>query len=173
MTVLTLTDFTRVQPEVEYRSTFSHFVPLSLLQHLSQPTLDAAQRSQISYLSDEGIKAISQMDLLRQGRLSVQSVSPEAFEAVRKLGEKGGWAEWPGKWQVKATGGAKRSRSEADSVDGWGEAAAIKTGKSAAKQPRKIQGTSANGSKEAITSADRQASDGRQLRRGRSAQRQS
>lgn len=113
------------------------------------------------------------MDLLRQGRLSVQSVSLEAFEAVKTLGEKGGWAEWPGKWQVKAAGAAKRSRSEADTVDGRGEAAATKTGKSTAKQPRKSTSSSTNGSTEASTSADRQARDGRQLRRGRSAQRPS
>ena len=49
------------------------------------------------------------MQLLNRGRLSVQYVEPDAYEAVVLLAEKGGWQEWPGKWQTKT---AKKENSE-------------------------------------------------------------
>lgn len=43
------------------------------------------------YLTAIDLIAIREMTLLRRGRLSVQDVSPEAYEAIVTMGEKGGW----------------------------------------------------------------------------------
>ena len=55
------------------------------------------------YLTDDMLTAIKEMALLNRGRLSVQPVTEEAYEAVVKLSKEGGWESWPGKWNTKAT----------------------------------------------------------------------
>jgi hypothetical protein len=42
-------------------------------------------------MTSKGLQAIKDMPLLNRGRLSVQPVSLEAFEAVKSLGVNGGW----------------------------------------------------------------------------------
>ncbi|PWN24937.1 DUF55-domain-containing protein, partial [Jaminaea rosea] len=81
-------------PEVKYVKTFDHFVPLALLQHI------AAQGcgDRLDYLTTQQLEAVGEMDLLKRGRLSVQNVSPTAYDAVVKMGDKGGWEGWKGKW---------------------------------------------------------------------------
>lgn len=44
------------------------------------------------YLTSNDVQAIKGMPLLNRGRLSVQPVSLEAFEAIRNLGVNGGWS---------------------------------------------------------------------------------
>lgn len=58
----------------------------------------------MAYLSDTALLAIAEMDLLKRGRLSVQNVSEEAFQAICEMGSKGGWQTWPGKWNIGASG---------------------------------------------------------------------
>ncbi|KAH9854931.1 PUA-like domain-containing protein, partial [Lenzites betulinus] len=67
-----------------------HFVPLSLLRNIaaaSDPPDD------VSYIGDEGAKAIKGMALVTRGRLSVQRVEEETWKVVEKLAERGGWLE--------------------------------------------------------------------------------
>ncbi|MCO5549547.1 hypothetical protein L7F22_003019 [Adiantum nelumboides] len=75
-----------------------NLVPLALLQLLRDDTT-----KKLDYLTKVHRNAISSMQLLNRGRLSVQMVEPEAYEAIVLLADKGGWQEWPGKWQVKAS----------------------------------------------------------------------
>lgn len=96
------------QPEVRYISTFPHFVPLALLQHLVSPSCPDA----LDYLTKEQVQAIREMDLLKKGRLSVQNVSGVAYEAVVRMGEKGGWEAWRGKWNAGGAGGGKGGEKE-------------------------------------------------------------
>lgn len=84
--------------DVQLERKLPNLVPLALLQLLrddSSKTLD--------YLTKIHRNAISSMQLLNRGRLSVQYVEPDAYEAIVLLAEKGGWQEWPGKWQTKAS----------------------------------------------------------------------
>ncbi|GAA5929045.1 EVE domain-containing protein [Sporobolomyces koalae] len=74
--------------DVEFVSRLPHLVPLALLQHLS--TLDSPPDS-LSYLSSSQLREIANSALLSRGRLSVQPVSDEFFQAVRALGENGGF----------------------------------------------------------------------------------
>ncbi|KZV75082.1 DUF55-domain-containing protein [Peniophora sp. CONT] len=62
-----------------------HFVPLALLRGI------AAGNESVDYLSEEDAKAVKEMELVGRGRLSVQRVEEDAYEAIRRLAEKGGW----------------------------------------------------------------------------------
>lgn len=88
-----------------------HPLPLSLLQHLTSSSFTPDQRQDVSYLSNAQLQAIAEMDLLRLGRLSVQTVSQEAWDALSLMGDKGGWREWQGKWN---TGNQGKGKKEAD-----------------------------------------------------------
>ncbi|GAA5995725.1 EVE domain-containing protein [Rhodotorula paludigena] len=116
--------------DVEFLAKFEHLVPLSLLQHLaslapsssttsSTPALPAS----LAYLTPSHLSAIAGSALIRRGRLSVQPVEREFFEAVKLLGERGGWedCEGYGKGGKKAAGGkakgsgkGKRVKEEAE-----------------------------------------------------------
>ncbi|GAA5916149.1 hypothetical protein JCM5296_007318 [Sporobolomyces johnsonii] len=74
--------------DVEFVCRLPHLVPLALLQHLS--TLSTPPAS-LSYLSPSHLSAIANSALIKRGRLSVQPAGDEFFEAVRTLGEKGGF----------------------------------------------------------------------------------
>lgn len=89
--------------DLQFDCRLHHFVPLSLLKGLLTLNYDELQAAAttspetnavsegITYLSEEELQYIKEMPLLSQGRLSVQPVSPVAFEAIQKLGERGGW----------------------------------------------------------------------------------
>ncbi|GJN93411.1 hypothetical protein Rhopal_006466-T1 [Rhodotorula paludigena] len=117
--------------DVEFLAKFEHLVPLSLLQHLaslapssssttsSTPALPAS----LAYLTPSHLSAIASSALIRRGRLSVQPVEREFFEAVKLLGERSGWEDWEayGKGGKKTTGGkakgsgkGKRVKEEAE-----------------------------------------------------------
>jgi hypothetical protein len=51
------------------------------------------------------------MELVRRGRLSVQRVQPEAWEVIKQMAEKGGWAD-----ETKRNGRSKRSRDETGDI---------------------------------------------------------
>lgn len=120
-----------------FKSRLPHFVPLALLQHISS-SLTPEQKEDVSFLSPEHVKAIGSMALLNRGRLSVQvrslrldesfllcrshaqsdhnfiqqPVVPLAYEAIVLLGNKGGFTEWPGKWNKR--GGKSTSKRKAE-----------------------------------------------------------
>jgi hypothetical protein len=71
-----------------FKSRLAHFVSLKLLQHLGSL---ASPPAELPYLTDDHLAAIKGMALLSRGRLSVQPVSAEAYEAITLLGERGGF----------------------------------------------------------------------------------
>lgn len=83
--------------DVRFGKRLEHYVALPLLQHIAGG-LSESERADVAYLTDAHIAAIAEMPLLRRSRLSVQPVSPEAYDAVCLLGTKGGFDKWPGKW---------------------------------------------------------------------------
>ncbi|KZT34296.1 DUF55-domain-containing protein [Sistotremastrum suecicum HHB10207 ss-3] len=73
---------------VRFQKRLPHLVPLHLLKFIKdQKKLPDV----LQYLDDDARAAISEMQLLNRGRLSVQSVTEGAYNAVAILGEKGGW----------------------------------------------------------------------------------
>lgn len=46
------------------------------------------------YITPEMLAGITEMVLVKKGRLSVQPVTPIVYEAIRLLGTLGGWEEW-------------------------------------------------------------------------------
>ncbi|KZS91277.1 DUF55-domain-containing protein [Sistotremastrum niveocremeum HHB9708] len=73
---------------VRFQKRLPHLVPLHLLKFIKdQKKLPDV----LQYLDDDARAAISEMQLLNRGRLSVQSVTEGAYNAIAMLGEKGGW----------------------------------------------------------------------------------
>ncbi|PWN18688.1 DUF55-domain-containing protein [Microstroma glucosiphilum] len=99
-------------PTVKHAYPLKHSLPLSLLQHLTSSSLTPNQRQDLSYLSDTQLRSIGEMDLLRLGRLSVQTVSQEAWTALSLMGDKGGWGEWKGKWNPGSQGKEKKAEGD-------------------------------------------------------------
>ncbi|KAJ9093569.1 hypothetical protein QFC19_008296 [Naganishia cerealis] len=85
--------------DVEFRSRLDHPVTLALLKNLAgQKQLPEC----VSYIGEQGHKAIKEMALVNRGRLmtiltdivpltGVQPVTSEAYDAVLLLGKNGGW----------------------------------------------------------------------------------
>ncbi|CBQ73421.1 conserved hypothetical protein [Sporisorium reilianum SRZ2] len=93
--------------DVEFVEKLDRMVPLGLLQKLAGKGADAKaltkdERQDVAYLADAQLQAIKDMALLNRGRLSVQPVTQEAYDAVIALSRKGGWEGWTGKWNPKA-----------------------------------------------------------------------
>ncbi|PFH50159.1 hypothetical protein AMATHDRAFT_75778 [Amanita thiersii Skay4041] len=76
--------------DLTFKSRAKHFVPLSLLKRIveSEEVLE-----DISYIGEEGCKAVKEMDLVTRGRLSVQRVTEPAWCAIQMLAETGGWSD--------------------------------------------------------------------------------
>lgn len=99
--------------DVEFVNKLERLVPLGLLQKLGGKKgekLTKEERGDVGYLTEGELKAIADMALLNRGRLSVQPVTKEAFEAVVKLSEKGGWESWPGKWNPKGASSSSAAK---------------------------------------------------------------
>lgn len=109
--------------DVEFVEKLERLVPLGLLQKLAGKgeKLTKEEREDVGYLSEDQIRAIAEMALLNRGRLSVQPVTKEAYEAVVQLSRKGGWDNWPGKWNPKAAGAKPatpgKTKKEASKVE--------------------------------------------------------
>lgn len=88
-----MADHVNFQVDVRFVSHLDRLVPLSLLQSLASAAYHSLPEHVRSYLSEADVKAIKEMPLLARGRLSVQPASAEAYEAVKRLGEQGGWGE--------------------------------------------------------------------------------
>ncbi|EST05306.1 EVE domain protein [Kalmanozyma brasiliensis GHG001] len=101
--------------DVEFVEKWERLVPLGLLQKLAGMAKDGVltkeQRNEVGFLDEDKLNAIKGMALLNRGRLSVQPVTEEAFEAVVLLSKKGGWEHWPGKWNPKASSAASSKTS--------------------------------------------------------------
>lgn len=101
--------------DVEFVEKLERLVPLGLLQKLAgkQGKLSKEERENVGYLTDEQVGAIAEMALLNRGRLSVQPVTKEAFEAVVQLSRKGGWDGWVEKWNPKTAGSKSAAQAKA------------------------------------------------------------
>ncbi|GAA5965832.1 hypothetical protein JCM8115_003019 [Rhodotorula mucilaginosa] len=118
--------------DVEFVSKFAHPVPLALLQLLgslatttsttSSPSSSSTSTSNLpaslsSYLTPSHLEAIHSSALLSRGRLSVQPVSDEFWNAVNLLGEKGGWDEWD-LWKECGASKGKKGKGKAAAAAG-------------------------------------------------------
>ncbi|PWN35167.1 DUF55-domain-containing protein [Meira miltonrushii] len=98
--------------DVQLERKLPNLVPLALLQLLRD---DSSKK--LDYLTKAHRNAISSMQLLNRGRLSVQYVEPDAYDAIILLADQGGWQEWPGKWQVKASKKEVKEQDEKKAVN--------------------------------------------------------
>ncbi|KAF9516777.1 hypothetical protein BS47DRAFT_603558 [Hydnum rufescens UP504] len=76
--------------DVKLMKRADHFVPLWVLKGIAAGEVD------LGYLTEEQVKEIGEMTLLRRGRLSVQAVSERAYDTVVQMSERGGWTEQKG-----------------------------------------------------------------------------
>ncbi|TNY17398.1 EVE domain-containing protein [Rhodotorula diobovata] len=143
--------------DVEFVAKLEHLVPLSLLQALatlasSSPSPSSASSSpdpalptSLSYLTPIHLRAIASSALIRRGRLSVQPVEDDFFEAVKLLGEQGGWEDWESAKEKKgrkaAAAKAGKGKAKADDEEGEGE----KEDKPATKPSKARTGSRAKG----------------------------
>ncbi|UZJ57007.1 hypothetical protein CBS101457_006327 [Exobasidium rhododendri] len=118
--------------DVQLLHKLPYLVPLALLQYLQSTDCSHS----LPYLTRGHLDAISKMQLLNRGRLSVQRVEVDAFEAVSLLGDKGGWQDWPGKWKAKSRAGVTSTEKEQIRADAGKKPAAAK-GKREASSPQK------------------------------------
>ncbi|VDC04090.1 unnamed protein product [Peniophora sp. CBMAI 1063] len=88
--------------DLDFDARCKNFVPLALLRGI------AAGNAAVGYLSEDGAKAVKEMELVGRGRLSVQRVEEDAYEVIRELAEKGGWDVDAGK-KSKASGKPKKA----------------------------------------------------------------
>ncbi|TKY85509.1 hypothetical protein EX895_005671 [Sporisorium graminicola] len=135
--------------DVEFVEKLDRLVPLGLLQKIAGKGADGKaltkdERKDVGYLTEAQLQAIKDMALLNRGRLSVQPVTEEAYEAVVALSRKGGWDGWPGKWNPKAASSAPGGRKK--------PAEPVETGKadeSQSEPPKKKAASAAKASSKA------------------------
>ncbi|KAF8915183.1 PUA-like domain-containing protein [Mucidula mucida] len=77
--------------DLKFTSRTANFVSLALLKWITSMS-DPLPES-VAYIGKEGLDALKTMDLVARGRLSVQRVTEEAWNAITLLAEKGGWTE--------------------------------------------------------------------------------
>ncbi|KAF7316231.1 Autophagy-related protein [Mycena indigotica] len=78
--------------DLAFVSRTKHFVPLALLRYIADSSADSPPE-ELDYLGEAGVAAIKNMDLVTRGRLSIQRVSPDAWDAIEQLADNGGWDE--------------------------------------------------------------------------------
>jgi len=93
--------------DLTFTTRAKHFVPLSLLRFIADAD-SAALPETLAYIGDDGIRAIKGMDLVTRGRLSVQRVEEQAWNAILKLAETGGWEELDLTLKKKSTPAPKK-----------------------------------------------------------------
>ncbi|WVQ95335.1 hypothetical protein IAU59_002431 [Kwoniella sp. CBS 9459] len=76
--------------DVKFTRRLPHPPTLSLIKVLAALP-PSALPDEISYIGQDGLKAIAGMQLVNRGRLSVQPVEEAAYEAICQLGTKGGF----------------------------------------------------------------------------------
>ncbi|THH31930.1 hypothetical protein EUX98_g2283 [Antrodiella citrinella] len=78
--------------DVTFESRLAHFIPLSLLKSVAGSSKNDPDEG-LSYIGNQGVKAIKTMPLVTRGRLSVQHVDAETYDLLVQLGERGGWED--------------------------------------------------------------------------------
>lgn len=149
--------------DVEFVEKLGRMVPLGLLQKIAGKAADGKglsreERENVGYLTDAQLQAIKDMALLNRGRLSVQPVTEEAYDAVVALSRKGGWDSWSGKWNPKAASSTASAASngrnkaevpvetdkeESESEPAKKAAPSAKVGKAPAAKKAKVEATPA------------------------------
>ncbi|PPQ73789.1 hypothetical protein CVT24_007535 [Panaeolus cyanescens] len=99
--------------DLSFVSRAKHFLPLSLLRYLAESSYGSLPQ-ELKYLTEEDLQAIKGMDLVTRGRLSVQRVKENAWNAISLMTDKGGWEELDLKVQKGAKGKAKAVSSKPD-----------------------------------------------------------
>jgi len=128
--------------DLTFKSRANHLVPLTLFKQIAESPPDQVPED-ISYIGDQGCKAIREMDLVTRGRLSVQRVSEAAWAAIGLLAEKGGWDEASLKKRVTKAKSARRNSAkkqepeEPSGTKGEGSLSKAKTQKPTKKRKRK------------------------------------
>lgn len=100
-----------------------------------------------AYLTPTHLSAIASSALISRGRLSVQPVSDEFWDAVVLLGEQGGWDEWEEWKEKKGAGGKKGKKAGAGTGAGAGGGKAAVAARKAPENDGEGQGdrSDANG----------------------------
>ncbi|KAK4684934.1 hypothetical protein P7C73_g5223, partial [Tremellales sp. Uapishka_1] len=147
-----------VKVSVKFLSRVAHPPTLALIKHLSTLT---ALPSEIDYIGEAGLAAIASMQLVNRGRLSVQPVTEEAFQAVVLLGERGGWDELvPAKVKPKAKAKAKGKASEMEDADAEAKPEVEAPGEVWEGEPRKAKSQTKARAKGKVVKADPKEDDG-------------
>ncbi|GAA6056936.1 hypothetical protein JCM3770_007152 [Rhodotorula araucariae] len=139
--------------DVEFLAKFPHPVPLALLQHLAFLSATPTDLpSTLAYLSAAHLAAIAGSALITRGRLSVQPVETEMYEAVELLGRRGGWEGWD-EWRTKgkAKGAKRAAKTKAEEQDA--DATAANGARAAGAPEPKSKAKRARASAKARTSA--------------------
>jgi len=76
--------------DAKFTARARHFVPLSLLRHLTH-LVPTELPEILGYVGEDGINAIKAMPLITRGRLSVQTVPVECWDLIHTMADKGGW----------------------------------------------------------------------------------
>ncbi len=113
--------------DLKFNARAKHFIPLALLRHIADAASDQPPEG-LGYIGEDGLKAIkgmltscadifskltdphSAMHLVSRGRLSVQRVEAEAWEAIHLLANNGGWEELDLKPRNKSTKPAAKAK---------------------------------------------------------------
>ncbi|TFK46913.1 DUF55-domain-containing protein [Heliocybe sulcata] len=131
--------------DLSLKTRAKHFVSLALLRHIASLSSTAAP-AEIDYLGERGVKAIKNMALVTRGRLSVQKVERDTWDAVVLLAERGGWEDMDFKGKEKAVakektsrpkGGAKAKKTKEESAEDEEEEAVEAEPEKPAAKPQK------------------------------------
>ncbi|KAG8706439.1 hypothetical protein FRC09_002413 [Ceratobasidium sp. 395] len=108
--------------ELTFNARLKHFVPLSVLRQVSAcanigemtqlGSSPEGDQPSFTYLTAKDLAALKEMPLLNRGRLSVQPVNPGAWDAINKMGEKGGWSDTGVPKRSKKSGNASKSSGQ-------------------------------------------------------------
>lgn len=100
--------------DVTFQARAGHFIPLSLVKRIA--TLSPADPpDELAYIGKDGVDAVKNMALVKQGRLSVQPIAEDAWRTIQLLAKNGGWEEEGEKKKdtSPSTSTNKRKRSKA------------------------------------------------------------
>ncbi|KAL0950049.1 hypothetical protein HGRIS_010057 [Hohenbuehelia grisea] len=80
--------------DLTFGSRAKHFIPLALLRYIADLS-SSTPPNELSYIGDDGVKAIKGMDLIVRGRLSVQRVDEKTWDVLNMMADRGGWDDIP------------------------------------------------------------------------------
>ncbi|TFK62720.1 DUF55-domain-containing protein [Pluteus cervinus] len=118
-----------------FKSRTRHFVPLSLIKRIASGQGDQPPE-EVKYIGEDGVRALKAMDLVTRGRLSVQRVEEDAWEAITKLAENGGWDASTLAKSSKSSKGRKKKTDKTTSNDASHEELQDEAGTSTTPKPQ-------------------------------------